>query len=151
MKNKDNMDEMQRGILLRIEETAVNLVFWVLLAAIIIQLLMGQQIRYILGELCAFALLSGYLALSTLRNGLWAVGAAPDRKRNALVSLVPAAVIGAFSFVKAFILSGNGLSGTLLKQLVLTMAATYVGCFLLLEIMRAIQKKRRQKLDDEEE
>ena len=151
MKKNGNLDEMQRGILFRIEEIAVSLVFWALLAAIIVQLLLDMEIRYVLGEVCAFILLSGYLALASLKNGLWAVITNPVRKTNALISLVPAAIIGALSAVKAFVLSHNAPNATLLWQLLLTVIATYAGCFLLLELMRAIQGKRRRKLDDGEE
>ena len=151
MKKISKLDEMQREILFRIEEIGVGLAFWTLLAAIIIQLLLGLEFRYVLGEACVFVLLSIYLALATLNNGLWAVSVAPNRKSNALFSLVPAVLIGALSAIKAFVISHNAPRGELVWQLVLTMLAVYAGCFLLLEIMRMIRDKRRSKLDDEEE
>lgn len=151
MKKKSNLDEMQRGILFKIEEIGVGLVFWALLAAIIIQLLLGLTFRHVMGEICVFALLSGYMALTTIKNGLWAVDVAPGRKANALISLAAGGIIGVVSAVKAFVLSHNALSEMLVRQLLLTMIATCAGCFLLLEIMRTIQEKRRSKLDDGEE
>ena len=151
MKRESNLDEMQRERLFKIEETGVGLVFWALLAAIVVQLLFGLELRHVLGEACVFALLSGYLALATLRNGLWTVSVTPGRRSSALTSLVPAGLVGALSAIKAFVISRNAPRGDLVWQLVLTVLVTYAGCFLLLEIMRAIREKRRRELDEGED
>ena len=92
---------------------------------------------------------------SELEEGYTTVGTqvsvTPGRRSNALTSLVPAGLVGALSAIKAFVISRNAPRGDLVWQLVLTVLVTYAGCFLLLEIMRAIREKRRRELDEGED
>ena len=148
-RNKAHLDEMQEGMLLKTEERACWLGFWGLLAAILIQLAAGAAPVQIAGEAAVFALLSAYLGAMPLRNGLWSPSAVPDRRTNALVSLVPAAAVGALSALKAFVISRNAAEPRLLWQLAGTVAIAYAGCFAVLEGMRMYHRKRRAALDDE--
>ena len=105
MKTKSNLDEMQRGKLLKIEEIGVWLAFWGLLAAVIVQLLLKADLTQVIGEICVFALVSVYLCVASIKNGLWTASIAASRKTNALFSIVPAAAIGLVSAVKALVIS----------------------------------------------
>ncbi len=151
MKTKSNLDEMQRGKLLKIEEIGVWLAFWGLLAAVIVQLLLKADLTQVIGEICVFALVSVYLCVASIKNGLWTASIAASRKTNALFSIVPAAAIGLVSAVKAFVISGNPLQAALFIQLVVSMAVVYVACFAALEALRLCHDKKRRELDGGEE
>lgn len=145
-KSTGNLDEMQDQKLLKLEEYGFWIMFWVLLASIIIQLTAGAELKAVIGETIAFLVGSVYLTITTLRNGLWIRASVPSRKGNALVSLIPAAVIGALNVFK--MIRGNGFSANALLITVGIMAAAYAGCFALLELFRARFQKRRSELDD---
>lgn len=151
MKNKraGNLDEMQNQKLLKLEEYGFWIVFWALLASIIVQLIAGAGIKEVIGEIIIFLIGSVYLAITTLKNGLWIRSSAPSRKGNAIVSIIPTAVIGALNVFK--MIQNNGISANALLVTVGIMAAAYAGCFAILELFRASSQKRRSELDDIEE
>ena len=148
MKNKrtGNLDEMQNQTLLKLEEYGFWIVFWSLLVAIIVQLAAGAGIKGVLGEIIVFLIGSAWLAVTTLKNGLWARSPAPSRKANALVSIIPAVVIGALHIFRMN--RGNGISADALLLTAGIMAAAGAGCFAILELFRAASRKRRAELDD---
>ncbi len=148
-KRAGNLDEMQNQKLLKLEEYGFWIMFWVLLVSIIVQFMAGAGIKEVIGEIIAFLIGSVYLAITTLRNGLWTRSSAPSRKGNALVSIIPAAVIGALNVFK--MIRGNGFSTNAIYVTVGIIAAAYAGCFAILELFRARYKKRRSELDDIEE
>ncbi len=148
-KRAGNLDEMQNQQLLKLEEYGFWIVFWALLASIIVQLITGAGMKEVIGEVVVFLIGSVYLAITTLKNGLWARSPAPSRKGNALVSVIPAVVIGALHVFR--MIRGNGISASALFITVGVMAAAYVGCFAILEGFRAISQKRRDELDDIDE
>ena len=148
MRNKraGNLDEMQNQKLLKLEEYGFWIVFWALLVSIIVQLTAGAGIKEVIGETVVFLIGSVYLAVTTLQNGLWTGSSVPSRKGNALVSIIPAAVIGILDVFK--MIRGNGISQSALPVTVGIMAAAYAGCFIILELFRAVSRKRRSELDD---
>jgi len=137
---------MQNQKLLKLEEYGFWIMFWVLLVSIIVQIIAGAGIKEIIGEIIVFLIGSVYLAITTLRNGLWTSSPTPSRKGNALVSMIPAAVIGALNVFR--MIQSNGVSVNALFVTVGIMAAAYAGCFAILELFRAISQKRRSELDD---
>ena len=147
-KNKyaGNLDEMQNQKLLKLEEYGFWIVFWALLLSIVVQLTAGLGIKEVIGEIIVFLMGSVYLAITTLKNGLWTRSTVPSRKGNALVSMIPAAVIGALNIFR--MIQINGVSANALFVTVGIMAAAYAGCFAILEVFRASSQKRRNELDD---
>ncbi len=148
-KHAGNLDEMQNQKLLKLEEYGFWIVFWALLVSILVQLITGAGLKEVIGEIIVFLIGSVYLAVTTLKNGLWARSSAPSRKGNALVSVIPAAVIGALHVFR--LIQGNGISANALFITVGIMAAAYLGCFAILEGFRAVSQKRRAELDDIDE
>ena len=99
--NRTNrLDEMQDQKLLKLEEGGFWILFWALSLAILVQLLTGGSFRQIAGELIVLAIGSIWLAVTTLKNGLWTRESAPTRKGNALASIIPAVLIGAIHVFK---------------------------------------------------
>ena len=72
---------MQDSKLLKIEETGLWLSFWGLMAAIIIQFVIGTTLKGIAGEIFVLVIQSIYIAFSNIRNGLWTRSYSPTKKR----------------------------------------------------------------------
>ena len=79
--SKNNLDEMQDSKLLKIEEAGLWLSFWGLMAAVIIQFVIGTTLKEIAGEIAVLAIQSIYIAFTTIRNGLWTRSYSPTKKR----------------------------------------------------------------------
>lgn len=144
---KNLLDEMQQGKLYQITQTGENLCFWCLLAAIVIQLLLGGGLIQVMGEIIVFALLGLYLLIASMKQGIWAKHAAPTVKNNALASLIAAAAIGAVFVIKALIVSKQALEFQAVASILLAMAVGFLVCFALLEAFRIMYQKRRNTLD----
>jgi hypothetical protein len=143
---KNRLDEMQDQKLLKLEEAGFWILFWALSLSILVQLLAGGSFRQIAGELIVLAIGSIWLAVTTLKNGLWTRESTPTRKGNALASIIPAVLIGAVRVYK-LIQRGWVQPKSLLIALGIS-AAVYVLCFGILEFFRAAYSKRRSALDD---
>lgn len=147
-KSKHSLDEMQDHKLLKIEETGFWLSFWVSFAVIIMQVLIGANLREIAGEAIILFVASIYIAFSSIKNGLWTRNHLPTTKANALTSIIPSLAIGTFNSIRAFVVLKQKIRPNLIIQIFVIMLAVYVICFVILEILRVIYKKRRDKLED---
>ena len=145
---KKHLDEMQDQKLLRIEESGFWLVFWVLFGAIIIQFLLGTHLKEVAGEVSALFVGSIYIAVSSLKNGLWTRSYAPNFKTNAFASLFPALLLGIIKAVRIFATSLGQISPDAILKLLLNILVVYAICLIVLEIMRLVYNRRRKKLDD---
>ena len=146
---KNQLDEMQDQKLLQLEEYGFWVMFWALAVSIVIQLIIGGTIKEVLGEIVVLLIGSIYIAGTTLKNGLWTRASLPTRKGNALASIIPAVLLGTIHIFK--MIQGNHMEA---KSLLITAAiavAVYVGCFVILEVLRAAYHKRRTALDKIEE
>ena len=83
---------------------------------------------------------------TSLKNGLWTRSATPTRKRNAAVSIIPAAIIGVLNVIKLIQKKDIGTNDILIA--VAFAVGTYIVCFVVLEVLRVLYEKRRSKLDD---
>jgi len=147
-KSKYSLDEMQDHKLLKIEETGFWLSFWVSFAVIVIQVLVGASLKEIAGEMIILFVASIYIAFSSIKSGLWTRNHMPSLKTNALTSIIPSLAIGAFNSIRAFIVLKQEIRPNLIIQFFLIMLAVYVICLVILEVLRLIYKKRRDKLED---
>ena len=139
-KNRMNkLDEMQNQKLLKLEEYGFWIMFWALAVAIAVQLLTGATIKEVAGESIVLLIGSIYLSITALKNGIWTRKTTPTRKGNAMASLIAAIVIGAKTD-----------AGSLLTAIAIS-AATFLACFVVLELFRATYNKRRSELDDIDE
>jgi len=141
----NNLDEMQEQKLFQLEEYGFWIIFWALLAAIIIQLILGGTLKEVLGEIIALLLGSIFVLAAALKNGLWAKTSAPSQKGNAIISIVPAVLIGVIHVLK--IIHNNRSNAKNLLITAAVMVAVYAACLGVLELFRAIYSKRRAKLD----
>lgn len=91
---RDNLDEMQKQTLLKIESCGFWALWVLLLAALIIESLLGFTPREMAAEWFIFMLGSAYSVLSDLRAGIWDRHLKPNTKTNAVVSVVGGAAGG---------------------------------------------------------
>lgn len=150
-KSKNMLDEMQDNKLLKIEEFGFWLVFWILVAAILLQALMGTTLKELGGEIVALLAASVYIVFSSLKNGLWTRKATPTLKTNVIASLIPSFIFGAINAIRAFVILQKPIEFHSTIQIVAMCIGVYILCFVLLEVFRLIYKKRRGKLDDIED
>ena len=148
MKSKGNntRDEMQDQKMLKMEEYGYWILFWGLALAVVVQLLLGGSIRQVAGELIVLLAGSAYVLATSLKNGLWTRSAVPTRKRNAVTSIIPAAVIGILNVIK-LIQKKDVSTNDILIAAAFTVG-TYIVCFIVLEGLRILYEKRRSRLDD---
>lgn len=102
------------------------------------------NLKEVTGELTVFFLMSVYLIILCLKNGLWSRTPVPTVKGNVISSALAALIIGAILLVRTQLILHNGFSAGLAAILVLSMAAVLGGCFGSLEIALWIYRRRGQ-------
>ncbi len=150
-KAKDTMDEMQERNLLKIEEKGFWIIFWSLFAAIIIQILIQPDFWTIVGEAAVLLIAGFYIAVSSLKRGLWSKGFTPSLKANATASVIPAFLLGFIYCVRKFLVAKQDITLQSVVPVGIRVVVIYVACFVLLEIVRAVYQKKRKELDDIDE
>ena len=147
---KNNLDEMQEQKLLKLESRGFWLLWWGLLAAMAVQLLVYgvEAFRLLLGEWVVFMLSSVYVAAACIKQGLWDRKLKPNFKTNLLMSLLAGVVSGGFMGVYSY--RSFGAAEAALWTVALVGGCTFLLCLLALSLSAAAYKKRRQKLDEGE-
>ena len=140
---------MQDQKLLKTEGYGFWIMFWALAIAIVVQLIIGSTLKDVVAELAVLLIGSIYIAATSLKNGLWTRTSTPSLKGNALASILPAVLIAVIHVIK--MAQNNSFSTSNILLTVAIMAAAYVVCFAVLEVFRAMYKKRRAELDNIDE
>lgn len=148
--NKNNLDEMQEQKLLRLESRGFWLIWWALLAAMAVQLLVYGVEAYhlLLGEWAVFMLSSVYMTAACIKQGLWDRKLKPNFRTNLLLSLLAGVVAGGFMGVYSY--RSFGAVEAAFWTVALVGGCTFLLCLLGLSLSVAAYKKRRQKLDEGE-
>ena len=144
---RDNLDEMQKQTLLKIESRGFCLLWVLLLAALIIESLLGFTLREMAAEWFIFMLGCAYSVISDLRAGIWDRRFKPNTKTNAALSVVGGAVILVWGLIK-FAEFGMGVAVLLA---VFLGVCTWVLCFATLQLTMKAYKKRHAELENPEE
>ena len=147
---KNNLDEMQEQKLLKLESRGFWLLWWGLLAAMAVQLLVYgvEAFRLLLGEWVVFMLSSVYMAAACIKQGLWDRKLKPNFKTNLLMSLLAGVVSGGFMGIYSY--RSFGAAEAVFWTVALVGGCTFLLCLLALSLSAAAYKKRRQKLDEGE-
>ena len=143
----DNLDEMQKQTLLKIESRGFWVLWVLLLAALIIESLLGFAPREMAAEWFIFMLGSAYSVISDLRAGIWDRRFKPNTKTNAVVSVAGGAVILVWGLIK-FAEFGMGVAVLLA---VFLGVCTWVLCFATLQLSMKAYKKRHAELENPKE
>ena len=136
----DNLDEMQKQTLLKIESRGFWGLWMLLLAALIIESLMAA-------EWFIFMLGSAYSVISDLRAGIWDRRLKPNTKTNVVVSVVGGVAVLVWGLIK-FAEFGMGVAAL---QAVIMGVCTWVLCFALLQLSMKAYKKRHAELENPKE
>lgn len=96
----DNLDEMQKQTLLKIESRGFWMLWVLLLAALIIESLLGFAPREMAAEWFIFMLGCAYSVLSDLRAGIWDRRLKPNTKTNVVVSVAGGVAVFVWGLIK---------------------------------------------------
>ena len=144
---RENLDEMQKQTLLKIESCGFWALWVLLLAALIIESLLGFTLREMAAEFFIFMLGCAYALISDLRAGIWDRHLKANTKTNAAVSVVGSVAIFVWGLIK-FAEFGVGVAVLLA---VFMAACTWVLCFATLQLSMKAYKKRHAELENPKE
>lgn len=146
---KSNLDEMQEQNLLKLEAQVCWMAYWLLLAAILVQLIFTDSVKAVLGELVVLLIMCAYLVIGCLRMGIWDRRWKANRKTSLIASLITGSIVGLVSVTRSIHLYGYyGIWSSALIFLlpfVFTAVLTY-GC---MSLSAAVYRKRKEKLEQE--
>lgn len=138
---KNLLDEMQEQTLLKVESRCFWLLWWGLLIAIVIQQIMGVRARELAGEGILFTLVSLYMVVACLRNGIW------DRHIRASTSAnLAGSLVGGIAIFVLRIAQGGSWPGGLLSGIF-----TALLCFVVMQTTAFLYRKRHEQLEHTEE
>ena len=144
---RENLDEMQKQTLLKIESRGFWVLWVLLLAALIIESLLGFTLREMAAEWFIFMLGCAYSLISDLRAGIWDRHLKANTKTNAAVSVVGGAAIFVWGLIK-FAEFGVGVAVLLAVFMVV---CTWALCFATLQLSMKAYKKRHAELENPKE
>ena len=138
---KNLLDEMQEQTMRKIESRGCYVFFFGLVAAVVIQNMMGAPREQFMAEGILLTLGCLYMLEESLRHGLWERHATATTGTNLLASFVGAAVVGGMTFVR------NGYwPGALCSAIF-----SGILCFAALQWTMTLALKRRKTLDEQQE
>ena len=143
----DNLDEMQKQTLLKIESRGFGALWVLLLAALIIESLLGFTPREMAAEFFIFMLGCAYTLISDLRAGIWDRHLKANTKTNAAVAVVGGAAVFVWGLIK-FAEFGVGVAVLLT---VFMGVCTWALCFATLQLSMKAYKKRHAELENPKE
>ena len=144
---RENLDEMQKQTLLKIESCGFWALWVLLLAALIIESLLGFTLREMAAEWFIFMLGCVYALISDLRAGIWDRHLKANTKTNAAVSVVGGAAIFVWGLIK---FAEFGMGAAVLLAVFMA-ACTWVLCFAALQLSMKAYKKRHAELENPKE
>ena len=144
---RENLDEMQKQTLLKIESRGFWALWVLLLAALIIESLLGFTLREMAAEFFIFMLGCAYSIISDLRAGIWDRHLKPNTKTNAAVSVVGGVAVLVWGLIK-FAEFGVGVAVLLA---VFMGVCTWALCFATLQLSMKAYKKRHAELENPKE
>ena len=144
---RENLDEMQKQTLLKIESCCFWVLWVLLLAALIIESLLGFTLREMAAECFIFMLGCAYSLISDLRAGIWDRHLKANTKTNAAVAVVGGVAIFVWGLIK-FAEFGVGVAVLLA---VFMAACIWVLCFATLQLSMKAYKKRHAELENPKE
>lgn len=147
---KTILDERQELKLLHIEHYGCWLAYWGLVAVIFIQNTLDKgNLKHLFGELIVLFILSLYLCISCIKNGIWDRKSKPTVKTNVMISTIAAMILGILWFFKSYY-NYHNFSGSIATGMFMFLSTGFL-CLIVLSFFSHIYKKREEKLEAEEE
>lgn len=114
----------------------------------ILQIIFGNnKLENLIGEWSVFMLLALYMVCACMKNGIWDRKLKPDLRTNAVVSLIPAVLMGIL-FTALFYFYNKNFYYSFLIGVIMFLSIA-VLCFSVLTILSGIYKKRVAKMESE--
>ncbi len=133
------LDEREMQEMYRIDHLGLNLVIVLLVAAIVLQLLLGSGMQQVTGESVVLVITVFTLIVLYAKHGIWDADARPDWRDNAKYALLCGAGVG---------LLAGAMTGSVLKAVLLGAGTVLVAMGLLSLLMMIVEKEQR-KLEEE--
>ena len=138
-RKKTVLDEREMMEMYRIEHYGLWLMYGLLCAAILVQLLMGAGLAQMAGEIAVLAVTSVAMIFANARHGIWDQSSRPSVRGNAAYSLATGVLVAA-------VLAAVGRSAPVS---LLAGACGGAACMLLLTCLMQYMKHRQKKTDEE--
>ena len=138
-RKKTVLDEREMMEMYRIEHFGLWLMYGLLCAAILAQLLLGAGLSQMAGEMAVLAVTSVAMIFANARHGIWDQSSRPSMRGNAVYSLVSGVLVAA-------VLAAVGRSAVFA---LLAGAGAGAACMLLLTCLMHYMKRRQEKTDEE--
>lgn len=149
-KVKNNLDERQELKLLKIEHNGCWMAFWGLLAAMLLQMALGNNsLENLAGEWIVFMCLAIYLMAGCMKNGIWDRKLKPTLKTNTLISGIAAIVMGIIWFAISY-RNYHNFMGSIMTGIFMFLSVGIL-CLVVLMIISRIYKRRIEKLEGSDE
>lgn len=145
---KNNLDEMQEQALLKIEHNGCWLAFWGLLAALLVEMILGFGMRAMAGEFVVFMGLSLYICIDCLRKGIWDRQLKPNWKTNLIASLIAGIIVCVFTVLRVN-LNYPGYPVSSFFSGLIAGVITFILCFAGISLCAALYRRRKEKLEQE--
>ena len=138
-RKKTVLDEREMMEMYRIEHFGLWLMYGLLCAAILAQLLLGAGLSQMAGEMAVLSVTSVAMIFANARHGIWDQSSRPSMRGNAVYSLVSGVLVAA-------VLAAVGRSAVFA---LLAGAGAGAACMLLLTCLMQYMKHRQKKTDEE--
>ena len=141
-KKQTVLDERELQVLYRIEHFGLWLMYGLLCAAVLVQLLFGAPVIQMAGELAVIVCVSVVMMIANARQGIWDESSRPSVRSNAVWAIGAGVCVAALVTVQC----SNAAAG-LVAGLV-----TAALCFLLLSVLMSytLSRQRAQEKDLED-
>lgn len=147
---KSNLDERQEQELLRIERNGFWLAFWLLVAAMLVQMVLTKDTTATFGETLILLIISMYISISCLKAGIWDRRLKANSSTNVIASLIAGAAMGIVMFLRVFRNFPGKPIGSIAAG-VFTAIFVFALCFIALTISMRAYKKKTEALEEEPE
>ena len=137
----NQLDEMQEQTLRKIEGRGFWVMFVGLLAALLIQLIMGARPVQLAGEWVVFMAGCVYVGVGCMRQGIWDRHLKANLVTNTLLSLAAALIMGVINYIQFGFWEAAAFTG----------AFTCLLCLAALQLASYLTGKRRKKLEEVDE
>ena len=144
---KNQLDEMQERTMLTIESRGFWLIWSLLLVVLLVEGVLGFTAREMAGTWAVFMLGCAYIVVACLRAGIWSRNIKATTGANLVGSLIAAAVIGVFTFIKMS--AHDAPLSILLVCAGIAAGITFVLALVVLQLCSAAYKKRHEQLENE--
>lgn len=143
LQNKTVLDEREMQEMYRLEHIGLWLMYGLLCAAVLVQLLLGAPVIQMAGELAVVIVTSVVMVIANVRHGIWDQSSRPSLRGNAAYSLGAGVCVAVLLAIK---------SGNIISSLAAGCCAGLL-CFavltLLMYYMQRRQAKREADLENE--